>query len=128
MDYLVFSTLLGLVLYLLISYDIACQWHKNLQRRMALLPSRLQVDLATANIQYAIPKKHIRVHGPDHSQFSLNFKKRVGRTYGEGIEGHWFNMNPVSLSAREMGPDLRHETMNDHWGSWNWQKVIGFGK
>ncbi len=129
MDYLVFSTILGLALMLLISYDIACQWHKKLARRAREdLPPHIQTDISALDIRYAIPKKHIRVHGPKHSRFSLNFLRWVGRTYAEGIEAHWAHMNPLALSGREMGPGLRREHYNDHWGAWNWQKVIGFGQ
>lgn len=128
MDYLMWSTIVGLTLLLLISYDIACQWHKNLVRCINQLPPKLQIDLTDASIRYAIPKKHFHVHRPKHSQYSFNFLKWVSCTYGEGIEAHWSHMNPVSLSTCEMGPGMRHETLNDHWGAWNWQKMIGFGK
>ncbi|TFK80022.1 hypothetical protein K466DRAFT_504583, partial [Polyporus arcularius HHB13444] len=128
MDYLLFSTLLGVILMLLISYDIACQWHKKLARRAREdLPPHIRREITEMQIRFAIPKKHIRVHGPKHSQFSLNFLRWVGRTYAEGIEAHWAHMNPVALSAREMSPGMRREHMDDHWGGWNWQKIIGFG-
>lgn len=129
MDYMLFATLMGIALLfrLVISYDIACQWHRKLPQRVAKLPPTMQHDIAAADVTYAIPKKHYRVHGPNHSQWSLNYKRQVGRTYGEGIESHWSHMNPISLSAREMSPGLRHEVLNDHWGAWNWQKIIGFG-
>jgi hypothetical protein len=51
----------------------------------------------------------------------------VGRTYGEGIESGWSHMNPVSMSTKEMAPSARREVIDDHWGSWNHQKTIGFG-
>lgn len=129
MDYLMFCTLLGITLMLLISYDIACQWHKKLATRaLHDLPSHIATDISQRTIRYAIPKKHIRVHGPNHSQFSFNYLRWVGRTYGEGIEAHWAHMNPVALSAREMAPGMRREHMDDHWAGWNWQKTVGFGK
>ncbi|RDX40776.1 hypothetical protein OH76DRAFT_1489992 [Lentinus brumalis] len=128
MDYLFFSTLVGVVIIiLLISYDIACQWSVNLVKRMADFPIDMWLDLGRTTLRYAIPKKHYRVHGPNHSRYSLNVNPGVGRTYGEGIESHWGHMNPVALSAREMSPGVRHEHLNDHWGAWNWQKIIGFG-
>ncbi|TBU21628.1 hypothetical protein BD311DRAFT_606464, partial [Dichomitus squalens] len=34
MDYLYFSTVLGIILAILILYDIVCQWYKNLFLRM----------------------------------------------------------------------------------------------
>ena len=36
-------------------------------------------------------------------------------------------MNPVSMSTMEMAPSAREEVIDDHWGSWNWQKTLGFG-
>ncbi|THH16521.1 hypothetical protein EUX98_g9291 [Antrodiella citrinella] len=60
-------------------------------------------------------------------QFSLNYVQWVGRTYGEGIESAWHVFNSVSMATREMGPAMRHEVLNDHWGSWNWEKILGFG-
>lgn len=130
MDYLVFSTLAGVVLRLLISYDIACQWFKNLFRRMIEdFPAEMHLDQTKIDeIRVAIPKKHYRVHGPNHSHFSLNYLPRVGRTYGEGIETQWGVLNPLALSTREMSPGTRHEVFNDHWGAWNWQKTVGFRK
>ncbi len=127
MDYLFFSTILGAAFLILLSYDIACQWHKKLWKRAKNLPEDIRKDADDINIRFAIPKKHIRVHGPNHSRFSFNFLRWVGRTYGEGIEAHWSHVNPASLSAREMGPGMRHEYMNDHWGGWNWMKIVGLG-
>ncbi|OJT14652.1 hypothetical protein TRAPUB_8795 [Trametes pubescens] len=129
MDYLVLSTVLGILLSLLFSYDIACQWYKHLFKRMLEdYPPEMHIDRSKIDeIRFAIPKKHFRVHGPNHSHFSLNFLPRVGRTYGEGIETQWGVLNPLALSTREMSPGMRHEVFNDHWGAWNWQKTIGFG-
>ena len=130
MDYLYFSTLLGVVLIILISYDIVCQWARHLFERMVkYFPVEMHIDRAKIEeVRFAIPKKHFRVHGGSpHSQYSFNYLPRVGRTYGERIETHWGHMNPVTLSTREMSPPLRHEVMNDHWASWNWQKLIELG-
>lgn len=127
MDYLFVSTLVGVaVLILLISYNIACQWSVNLVKRMADFPIDMWLDLGRTTLRYAIPKKHYRVHGPNHSRYSLNVNPGIGRTYGEGIESHWGHMNPVTLSAREMSPSVRHKHLNDHWGAWNWQKIKRF--
>ncbi|KAI0743686.1 hypothetical protein C8Q80DRAFT_1122101 [Daedaleopsis nitida] len=114
MDYILFTTLLGVIfLILLISYDIACQWNRNLLKRMAQFPVGMHFDANTKPLWFAIPKKHFRVHGPNYSRYSFNFLPRVGRTYGEGIKLHWSHMNVVALSARKMSPG-------------NWQKIIAF--
>ncbi|TFK79078.1 hypothetical protein K466DRAFT_606418 [Polyporus arcularius HHB13444] len=107
MDYLVFSTIIGIILAaLLFSYDIACQWSKKFFKRTEEnFPPDMQIDRSKVeDIRFAIPKKHYRVHGGEpHSRWSLNFLKHVG-------------------------PRVRcHEVYNDHWGAWNWQKAIGFG-
>lgn len=123
------STLWGIwYILILISYDIACQFYKNFFKRMMKnFPPTMQLDTDPSNISWAVPKKHIAVHGPNHSQFSLNFLPGVGKTYGEGIESGWSHMNPISMSTKEMGPAVRHETLDDHWGSWNWMKILALG-
>ncbi|KAH9895248.1 hypothetical protein C8Q73DRAFT_619173, partial [Cubamyces lactineus] len=109
-DFVLFSTLKGSSLGLLLSYDIACQWSRNLLKRMHELPEELQLDVdAIPGIRYSIPKKHYRVHGPNHSQYSLNYQEHVGRTYGEGIESQWSHLNPIALSTREMSPGARSD-------------------
>lgn len=126
---MIVSTLVRVYLtLLLICYDIACQYHKKFFKRIGdHFPEEVQLDTARTKIQWAIPKKHIAVHGPNHSQYSLNFLPGVGRTYGEGIESSWSHMNPVSMSTKEMGPAYRHEVLDDHWGSWNWAKIQNLG-
>ncbi|KAI0671900.1 hypothetical protein C8Q78DRAFT_972892, partial [Trametes maxima] len=126
MDYLLVSTLLGVMLLLLvISYDIACQYSKNFERRLAQnFPEAMRLDLEDVHLRWVIPKNHIAVHGPRHSQYSLNFNSKVGRTYGEGCESAWPDLNQASVSTREMALATRHEVLNDHMASWNWAKVV----
>ena len=87
MDYLLLNTLMAtLIAIILISYDIACQYQKNFKKRMMTYPEDLHLDLDNTLLRWAIPKKHILVHGEDHAQYYLNYLESVGRTYGEGIE------------------------------------------
>ncbi|KAH9916110.1 uncharacterized protein BXZ73DRAFT_53996, partial [Epithele typhae] len=126
-DYLLSSTVADSdTPQLLISYDLACQWHKHLFNRITALPKPLDSALDNVSMRFAIPKKHWHVHGAHHAQWSLNYLQRVARTYGEGIETHWGHMNPVHTSTSEMEPGGRHEVVDDHESSWNWQKIIGF--
>lgn len=129
MDYIFFSTLLGVVaLWVMLSYDIACQHSKNIKERIKLYSRRLHVDLDALNVRYAVPKNHIAMHGANHSRWSFNFLRWVGRTCCEGIESCWGHMNPVSMSTKQMSPALRREVLDDHWASWNWTKIVGMGK
>ncbi|KAG0696153.1 hypothetical protein DFH29DRAFT_984710 [Suillus ampliporus] len=104
MDFLFFSTLRRRgVNTLNISYNIACQWHKNLWERMSAMPSELHLDHATKFIRFFVPKFHLPAH----------------------ILKCWSNINPVASSTKEMGPGSRRDTLNDHFGDWNWKKVVG---
>ncbi|KZT03347.1 uncharacterized protein LAESUDRAFT_761931 [Laetiporus sulphureus 93-53] len=124
-DYLILSTLTSLVLlWLFLTYDIACQFSKNFQKRNATYREDLHLDFDRINIRWGIPKKHLPAHGPNHVRYSLNYVRHVGCTYGEGIESSWSHMNPIAMSTQEMGPTMHQEVLDDHWGAWNWGKII----
>ena len=128
MDYLVFSTLVGMILALLISYDIACQWSIHLLERMSKFPDHLQINIPPGHLSYAIPKLHWHSHEREgHSQFSLNFKPGVGRTDGEGIERRWWWVEPVANAIKGMGPGYRQGVLEDQWGYANWRKLVDLG-
>ncbi len=129
MDYILASTLIGATLsHLLIVYDIGCQWSRNLQAQFSDLPSDIDLDLNVVKITVAIPKGHIKAHGKScQSKFSLDFLPGSAQTDGEGVECDWAHMNALTASTWEMGPGNQHETLNDHWGSWNWQKILKLG-
>ncbi|KAJ7431013.1 hypothetical protein B0H11DRAFT_2165862 [Mycena galericulata] len=129
MDYIFASLILhhhpGLLKY--ISYDICCQWSKNLIERLKKLPNNIRLTIVMALV-FLIPKLHIYGHKLlCQLLFSLNFTLGSARTDGEGIERPWANIGPVATSTREMGPGSRHDTLEDHWSHWNWQKLIGLG-
>jgi hypothetical protein len=89
MDYIFFAILMHCVLaYILVTYDIACQWFKNLFRRMEVFPVQMQLeDFVTEKMRFAIPKFHFDAHGrTGHSVFSLNYMPGAARTDGEGVE------------------------------------------
>ncbi|KAG2336247.1 hypothetical protein BDR05DRAFT_978823 [Suillus weaverae] len=126
MDYLFFSTLgQQCVNVLNVSYDIACQWHKHLWQHMSTMPAHLQLDHASKSVQFFVPKFHLPTHvSKCQSMFSFNFSKNVGRTDGEALERGWSNINPIASSTKEMGPGSRRDTLDDHFGDWNWKKSM----
>lgn len=129
MDYLLLSTLQRTEASdIVITYDIGCAHSIHFPKRTLTYPERLHLDFDKTTIRWAIPKKHLPGHGGNHSRFSLNYLKWMGRTYGEGIESAWSHMNPVALSTREMAPGTRHEVLDCHWNDWNHQKIVNFGK
>ncbi|KAH7909277.1 hypothetical protein BJ138DRAFT_1115126 [Hygrophoropsis aurantiaca] len=131
MDYVFFSALAPLLLLsVVISYDIACQWKVNLWERMDGLPLELQVSLtfSAVSFSFGIPKFHAPAHAASCGiPHSLNLMPGVGRTDGEGIERNWAEMNRVANSTKEMGPGSRHDTLDDHFGHHNWRKYVTLG-
>ncbi|KAI0055071.1 hypothetical protein BV25DRAFT_1816158 [Artomyces pyxidatus] len=111
-----------------VSYDIACQWSKNLWKRVDELPTHLRIPSST-DFTFAVPKFHLPAHGvPCQGPYSFNFLNGVGRTDGEGVERNWANMNGAASSTKQMGPGARQDALDNHCGHANWRKTIGFGK
>ena len=128
MDYIILSALqqTGGIQRVLVSYDIACQWSKNLRKRMLEYADHLQLP-EEMEIDVGIPSWHVNGHGEwCRSHLSLSYIPGVGRTCGEDIETTWSSTNPLVPSTREMGPAARRETLNDHWGGWNFRKIVTF--
>ncbi|KAF8834862.1 hypothetical protein BDN67DRAFT_992573 [Paxillus ammoniavirescens] len=122
MDYVFLSTVRSTGLKTLkVSYDIACQWHKNLQARMATLPEDFWVNFEEMDITFLVPKFHLPAHiAACQPLFSFNWIPGVP-------ERGWANINPVASSTKEMEPGHHRDTLNDHFGDWNWKKVTGLG-
>lgn len=130
MDFIVFSGLVGLVLtYITFSYDIVCQWSRNLATRVSQLPPYMRItNEQIARSKKVIPKFYIWNHGPAcQSKYSLNFLKFSARINGEDPERFWAHINPASMSTREMSDGLWEETIDDHARSWNFRKITEFG-
>ena len=131
MDFILLFTLFNTAfLWLVLSYDIICQWSRNFPRRLDQFPSYLHISQdQLRRIKFVIPKFHIYAHGLScQSEFSLNYLKFMARTNGEDPERWWAHINPVSMSTKEMGPGARLDTIDDHVAAWNWRKITGFGK
>ncbi|KAK7434808.1 hypothetical protein VKT23_019995 [Stygiomarasmius scandens] len=131
-DYVVASFLRNLctLLFLVISYDIACQWHKNIIERFKNLPPliRLCLILRIKRMRFVIPKLHILGHLLKcQEMFSLNYTPGCGETDAESIERLWSFIGPITTSLKEMGPGSHQDTLEDHFGHWNWCKLIGLG-
>ncbi|SJL17634.1 uncharacterized protein ARMOST_21191 [Armillaria ostoyae] len=111
MDYFMLSTLTcDSPSDLVVLYDIACQWHKNFFKR---------------NILYLVPKFHLPAHILlCRDNFSFNFSSKVGRTDGEAPECGWAATNALASSTKEMGPGSHRDTLDDHFGDYNWRKII----
>ncbi|KAF8151299.1 hypothetical protein B0H34DRAFT_709445 [Crassisporium funariophilum] len=129
MDYLFWRSLFTSKLKVInVSYDIACQWSINLRRRMFELDHEFFVYNGQTYIKFLVPKFHLPAHVVAcRTRFSFNFTVGVGRTDGEAPERGWAEVNPLAASTKEMGPGSRRDTLDAHFGDYNWRKVIGMG-
>ena len=115
-------------LHKIITYDIACQWSKNLEARLNKLPSSIRLSNIGSHDEL-IPKLHVLAHkAPCPTQRSLNYHVGSGCTDGEGIEHTHAASGPLCAATKQMGPGYRHDAIDSQWNHWNWCKVVGLGK
>ncbi|KZT01724.1 uncharacterized protein LAESUDRAFT_663379 [Laetiporus sulphureus 93-53] len=109
------------------SYDIACGFCKKIRLRFEeYFPDLLHI---LDRITFLIPKMHLLGHQELCRQlFSFNLTEGAGRTDGEVIERVWAQYNELIRSTREMTYGHRHDVMNDHHSSLNFEKMINLGR
>ncbi|KAK7041549.1 hypothetical protein VNI00_009136 [Paramarasmius palmivorus] len=113
----------------ILCYDIACQYSKKFFERMSRLPLAARIGIHKDRRKFAVPKLHIQGHERRcQEHFALNFLLGAGQTDGEGIERHWANLGPIATSTKEMGPGHCRDTLDDHFGHWNWMKTVRLGQ
>ncbi|KAG6835012.1 hypothetical protein H0H93_005636, partial [Arthromyces matolae] len=127
MDFLFISSLLCVFFpFLLLCYDIACQYSKNFWTRFEDVPSVIKFP-GSPTIHWAVPKFHLPPHKPEcHGPFALGYTPGVGRTDGEGVERNWAWLNGAAASTSQMGPGSRHDTLDDFMGFSNFRKVVDY--
>ena len=109
----------------LVSYDIGCQWSKNLEKRIPLYQISSSFDLSSLSYwRVVVPKFHLAGHGTDcQLKFNINFTQGAGRMTGEMIESGWAQSGSMAIWTRESGPFARRAVLDDHWSSENWCKL-----
>ncbi|KAF8058561.1 hypothetical protein FPV67DRAFT_1565454 [Lyophyllum atratum] len=129
MDMIFLSSMAGvLLMWVVLSYDIACQYSKNFWTRLSHLPDDLQF-INMPRIWWKVPKFHLPPHKPGcHGPYSLNYTQGVGRTDGEGVERNWAFLNGAAPSTSQMGPGARHDTLDDFMSYWNYRRTVDFGQ
>ena len=113
----------------LVSYDIACQWHKNLQARLNTYDAFPPLKLSALKYwKVVVPKFHLPGHGKEcQLSYNLAYTKWAGRTDGERIEAGWAQVVPMATWTRESGPNARRGILDDHWNAGNWSKTLKLG-
>ncbi|EIN11591.1 hypothetical protein PUNSTDRAFT_62212 [Punctularia strigosozonata HHB-11173 SS5] len=128
-DYVFWNALkrTGVSIPVTVSYDLACQWKKNLWRRHMKLPAPF-ASLGGMKIRYFIPNMHIRDHKTKcRTELYFLLHMFCALTHGETVEQEWAHIGGLATSTVEMGRSARHLTLDDHWSHWNFRKMVGFG-
>ncbi|KAJ7889257.1 hypothetical protein B0H13DRAFT_1888092 [Mycena leptocephala] len=127
MDFILMSSLAGFDLKeLTISYDIACQWGKNLQERIRKLPADMQLDFEPILFQCGLLVWHASSHEAECTNAnSLSFVPGVAKTDGEGIERLWAELNALAFHTKNMGIGHCADTIEDKINYHNFMKNLG---
>ncbi|KAJ7120591.1 hypothetical protein C8R43DRAFT_1136756 [Mycena crocata] len=130
MDYMFFRSIAGTDIdRFFVSYDIACQWHKNLWVRMSNYAPELWFEGDRKYMTFLVPKFHLPAHIEEcNLRFSFNLTRDVGRTDGEAPERGWAKTNPLASSTKEKGPGSRRDALDNHFNDQNHKKTIAFGR
>ena len=107
--------------WLMLCYDIWCQYSKKLKQRFAKHFPKIAHILD--RLRGAVPKMHIKGHVL-YCQllWSFNYLPYSGETCGEMIETGWAENNQTAGSTKEMNEGHRHDALDDFFGYWNWTK------
>ena len=128
MDLILLASLVGTDnAYLVISYDIACQWSRNFTTKCLVgYPALFQSAILTlVCLSFVVLKFHLPAHKPKcYSLYSLNFRQGSARTDGECPERGWSHIGPLAPSTSEMGPGARHDVLDFHWSMFNFTKIL----
>ena len=113
---------------LLVMYDVACQYHKNVKSRFNRASSLIPWPVAMI-IYWGIGLFHIHGHQQDYfPKFSPTFIVGAGNIDGEIIETLWAFLNRISGSIRAMATSHRKGVLDDHMNEVNWRKTVGMGE
>ncbi|KAJ7130028.1 hypothetical protein C8R43DRAFT_896340 [Mycena crocata] len=130
MDYMFFRSIVdsGIDRFF-VSYDIACQWHKNIWVRMSKYSPSLWFEGDRKYMTFLVPKFHFPAHIEEcNLRFSFNLTRDVGQTDGEAPERGWATTNPLAPSTKEKGPGARRDALDNHFNDGNHKKIIGLGR
>ncbi|TFK62841.1 hypothetical protein BDN72DRAFT_742239, partial [Pluteus cervinus] len=103
-----------------VSYDIWCQYWKNLGARVSThFPDKLPF---LDQILGAVPKMHIRHVEECQVLWSFNYIEYSGENCEEKIETSWPEQNQAASSTKQQNAGHRHDSLDDHFDFWNWGK------
>ena len=114
--------------WVIISYDIACQWYINLAKRMEEWPKawRLSPNFHKTPV---VPAFHFPAHKiENHDEYDTRLCEGLGTLDLEAIERLWAAIGMLGLATKTMAPASRILVLDDNFGFYNWLKYISHGK
>lgn len=117
---------MGGIKQLIVLYDIMCQYHVNLKKRIKKsavlsIPSSLQICPG-------IGLFHVHGHKEECLyRFGPTYISGAGQVDGEILETLWATLNEISRSTQTATLANRIEVLDDHMGDNNWKKMIRSG-
>ena len=129
MDYItILSIQLCFLKLYFISYDIVCQWFIHLFQRISQIDPSSPLLQSDVEIRFLVPKFHLPAHIPAcRNQFAFMLTPGAALGDGEAPERGWGELNPLATSTREMGPGTCRDTLDYHFGDYNWRKIVRLG-
>ncbi|KAJ7285548.1 hypothetical protein C8J57DRAFT_1215958 [Mycena rebaudengoi] len=114
-DFIFLTSVLNFaMMYIILSYDIACQYGKKFWERMELMPTSMHLNIPHENLWWKVLNFHLPPHKWFcHSPYSFHFMWGTGMTHGEGVEQNWAFSNGAAASMKLMGPSSRQVTLED---------------
>ncbi|KAJ7446067.1 hypothetical protein FB451DRAFT_1188832 [Mycena latifolia] len=126
MDFLFFSAVLNFALmYLVLSYDIVCQFSKNIWGQMPELPEKYHLNIDPTFVQWMIPNFHAPGHKKGcHSPFSFHWLWGAGRTHRETVEQNWEFLNGAAALTKLMGLGAQFAALEGLFAFCNWRRLV----
>ncbi|KAJ6463641.1 hypothetical protein C8R47DRAFT_992530 [Mycena vitilis] len=111
--------------WLVVSYDIACQYRIKFWERISKMPVSIRPTLREDQVWWKVPNFHLPPHKrPCHSPYSFHWMYGAGMTHGEGVEQNWAASNGAAGSMKLMGPGSRQATLEDIFGNHNYDRIL----
>jgi hypothetical protein len=108
-------------------YDINCQYHINLRKRVG--PGQYLSFRPGLRLIPAIGLFHVHGHQDScYPRYAPRFIPGAGQVDGEGMERLFSVLNGISSVARTMTLANRSETLDSHMGDNNFKKMIDMGE
>ena len=130
MDYAIVQAIgyIAVVSYILLLYDIVCQFWVNFLSRIAQCP-QLPILSPDLTIIPGIGLFHVHGHKKEcYPRYAPSFIPGAGMIDGEILETLWSPLNHTASSARSMTWFSRQEYLDAHMADSNWKKLIGIGR